>query len=321
MSDFLVLSRAEIEPLLTLPDAMDCVEQAFRELALGQASLFPVIRERIEPYGGYFGVKAGHLRTAGVLGYKGGGFWASNRDQGVAAHQSVIVLYSPATGVPMAALDGNFITVIRTGAAGAIAARVLARRDSHNAALIGTGVQARIQLTALRQVLPIERVRCYSRNPASAAAFAESVGGEAADSIEAAVDNADVVVTATPSFEPLVRSNWIRAGTHINAFGADTRGKQELDIELVSTSTRIADHLPQSREIGEFQHAFRAGRVSDVHAELGEVLAGMKPGRTSPTEITIFDATGIALQDLAVAARVYDIAQRKGVGTHIKMDS
>ena len=322
---FLVLARSEVESLVSLRDAMGAVEEAFRDLARGEAMLFPVIRERIDPYGGFFGVKAGYLPSRGCLGYKGGGFWASNRAKGMAGHQSVIMLYDPETGAPKAAIDGNYLTVIRTGAVGAIAARVLARKDSRIAAMIGAGVQGAIQLAGLREVLPIEEVRCYDKDSAAAEQFARDAAAaglraSASATTAEAVDGADVVVTATPSFQPIVEAAWIRPGMHINAFGADTRGKQEIDEKLMPRAKVVADHLPQSREIGECQHAFRSGLIDKVHAELGEILTGSKPGRESADEITLFDATGIALQDLAVAARAYDAAIASGVGTRVVLD-
>jgi alanine dehydrogenase len=301
------------------------VEDAFRELARGQAMLFPVVRERIDPYGGFFGVKAGYMAARGCLGYKGGGFWASNRDKGLAGHQSVIVLYDPETGAPKAAMDGNYLTVIRTGAVGAIAARALARKNSRIAAIIGTGVQGAIQLAGLREVLPLEEVRCYDKSAASNRAFAAAAATDGlrvipCDTAAAAVAGADVVVTATPSFQPVIQDAWIATGTHVNAFGSDTRGKQELEAKLLARAKVVPDYLPQARELGECQHAFAAGLIGNVHAELGEILTGAKPGRESDDEITVFDATGIALQDLAVAACAYAAALERGVGTRVRLD-
>jgi len=324
MSLFTILTRAEIEGLVSFRDAIEAVEQAFQDLARGEASLFPVIRERIDPYGGYFGVKAGYLKTRGCLGYKGGGFWASNREKSLAGHQSVILLYDPETGIPRAALDGNYITVIRTGAVGALAARHLARRNSRIAAVIGAGVQGAIQLDGLREALPIEEVRCFDLNPDSSRALtarASALGLRAVSAMSPreAVEGADVVVTATPSFQHILEDAWIARGTHISAFGADTRGKQELDPRLLGRARLVADYLPQSREIGEFQHAFREGIVDGVHAELGEILNGWKPGRETEDQVTVFDATGIALQDLAVAARALAAAEAAGVGTKVAL--
>jgi len=322
---FLILARAEVETLVSLRDAIAAVEEAFCDLARGQAMLFPVIRERIDPYGGFFGVKAGYMAARGCLGYKGGGFWASNRDKGLAGHQSVILLYDPETGAPQAAMDGNYLTVIRTGAVGAIAARALARKNSRIAAIIGTGVQGAIQLAGLREVLPIEEVRCYDKASGSNQAFAASTAAAGlrvipCDTAAEAVAGADVIVTATPSFQPVIEDGWIAPGTHINAFGSDTRGKQELDVKLMARAKVVPDYLPQARELGECQHAFRAGLIQQVHAELGEILTGSKPGRESDDEITVFDATGIALQDLAVAARAYTAAQERGMGTRVRLD-
>jgi len=322
---FLILSRREVETLVSLRDAMVAVEEAFGDLARGEAMLFPVIRERIDPYGGFFGVKAGYLASRRCLGYKGGGFWASNRARDLAGHQSVIMLYDPETGVPLAAIDGNYITVIRTGAVGAIAARALARKDSRVAAMIGAGVQGAIQLAGLREVLPIEEIRCYDKDGAAAELFASEAASAglratASRTAAAAVDGADIVVTATPSFQAIIEAAWIRPGMHINAFGADTRGKQEIDEKLLPRVKVVTDYLPQAREIGECQHAFRTGLIDKVHAELGEILTGGKPGRESAGEITMFDATGIALQDLAVAARAYAAAMERGVGTRVALD-
>jgi alanine dehydrogenase len=322
---FLVLSRAEIERLISLDGAIQAVEEAFCALARGEAFLFPVIRERIDPYGGFFGVKAGYLASQGCLGYKGGGFWASNRDKGMAGHQSVIVLYDPATGAPKAAMDGNYLTVIRTGAVGALAARCLARKESHKAAIVGAGAQGAIQLAALRAVLPIQEVKCYDRDRGANEAFTVSAAAAglratASHTPEEAIEGVDVIVTATPSFQPIVKAEWIAPGTHISAFGADTRGKQEIEAELLPRAKVVVDYLPQAREIGECQHAFGKGLIREVHAELGEILTGAKPGRENSQEITIFDATGIALQDLAVAGRAYASAMEQGAGVRVTLD-
>ncbi len=322
---FVVLTRAEIEGLVSLRDAITAVEEAFRALADGQAFLFPVIRERVDPYGGFFGVKAGYLASRGCLGFKGGGFWASNREKGLAGHQSVILLYDPATGAPRAAMDGNYLTIIRTGAAGAIAARALARPDSRRVAVIGTGAQGAVQLAGLREVLPVEEVRCYDAQAEASREFARRAAGDglrasACRTPRDAVEGADVIVTATPSFQPVIQDAWIGPGTHINAFGADTRGKHEVDEKLLARAKVVVDYLPQAREIGECQHALRAGLIESVHAELGEILTGRKPARESDQEITVFDATGVASQDLAVAAVAYERALERGAGLRVNMD-
>jgi len=318
-SQILVLSRSQIERLISLKDAISVVEQAFKDFALGKATNFPVIREKIEPFGGFFGVKAGYLSSQGYLGYKGGGFWRSNPKSGLAAHQSVIVLYHPETGLPLAVMDGNYLTVIRTGAAGAIAARYLAKPDSTKVAIIGTGTQANIQLASLLTVLPVEEICCYGTNPESAQKFAVSwrnrqIHTIACSAAEEAVQGADIIVTTTPSFQPIILEDWVSPGTHINAIGSDTRGKQEIDHRILGRAKVVVDSWDQAKELGESQHAFREGLIKGPYAEIGEIVAQMKPGRENDSEITVFDSTGMAIQDLAVAAHVFQAAQHHRVG-------
>jgi alanine dehydrogenase len=321
---FVVLTRSEVEALVSLRDAIRVVEQALADFAQGKGLLFPVIRERIDPYGGFFGVKAGYLASRGCLGYKGGGFWASNRGKGLAGHQSVIVLYDPETGVPRALMDGNYLTVIRTGAIGAIAAKYLARADSRRVAVIGAGTQGAIQLAALREVLPIEEVRSFDSQPEVSETFARRAAEEGLRAAccatpRDALDGADIIVTATPSFQPVVKDEWVRPGMHINAFGADTKGKHEIEEKVLARAKVVVDYLPQAGEIGECQHAFRSGLIQSVHAELADIVVGRKPGRETATEITLFDATGIALQDLAVAMCAYEAALERGLGTRLQL--
>jgi ornithine cyclodeaminase/alanine dehydrogenase len=321
---FLVLRRAEIENLISLADAIRVVEEALVDFGKGKGFLFPVIRERIDPYGGFFGVKAGYLASRGCLGYKGGGFWAANRERGLAGHQSVIVLYDPETGRPSALMDGNYLTIIRTGAVGAIAARYLARPDSRRVAIIGAGAQGRIQLAALREVLPVVEVRCFDLDSQCSQGLAglasrEGLRAMACVTTQEAVEGADVIVTATPSLAPIIRDEWIQPGMHINAFGADTKGKHEIDPKVLVRAKVVVDYWPQAREIGECQHPFGSGLIRSVHAELAEVAAGRKPGRESGTEITLFDATGIALEDLAVAMFAFEAAVERGMGLQVPL--
>jgi alanine dehydrogenase len=322
---FVVLTRSEVETLVSLQDAIRVVEQALADFAQGNGFVFPVIRERIDPHGGFFGVKAGYLASRGCLGYKGGGFWASNHGKGLAGHQSAIVLYDPETGVPRALMDGNYLTVIRTGAIGAIAAKYLARADSRRVAVIGAGTQGAIQLAALREVLPIEEVRSFDSHAEVSERFARRAAEQGLRAAccatpRDALDGVDIIVTATPSFQPVVEDAWVRPGMHINAFGADTKGKHEIEEKVLARAKVVVDYLPQAGEIGECQHAFRSGLIQSVHAELAEIVAGRKPGRESATEITLFDATGIALQDLAVAMCAYEAALQRGLGTRLQLD-
>ena len=168
-------------------------------------------------------------------------------------------------------------------------------------------------------------MRSFDLDRATNQAFArlaseQGLQAEACAGPQEAVEGADLVVTATPSFRPIVEDAWIRPGMHLNAFGADTKGKHEIEAKVLARAKVVVDYLPQAREIGECQHAFRGGLIDGVHAELGEIVAGRKPGRESDAEITLFDATGIALQDLAVALRAYEGALERGLGTRLQLD-
>jgi alanine dehydrogenase len=322
----LVLSRADVEPLIGLHEAIPVVEKAFEDLAAARAVVYPVIRERIDPHGGFFGVKAAYLRSQGYLGYKGGGFWKDNRAHGLEGHQSLILLYDPVTGAPTAVIDGNYLTILRTGAVGAIAAKHLARKGARTVAVIGCGAQGRIQVAALRQVRPIGTVRCYSRGAESAARFAAHCRALGVDAVSCsseqdAVKGADIIVTSTPSFAPVVKDAWVTPGVHINAIGADTEGKHEIDQAILARAKVVVDSWSQAARLGECQHGVRDGLLSSPHAELGEIVAGQKPGREREEEVTVFDATGLAIQDVAVAAYVYEAARARQVGTPLDMDS
>lgn len=322
---FLVLTRSDIEPLIGLKEAIPVVESAFKDFAFGKASIFPVIREKIEPFEGFFGVKAGYLASKGYLGYKGGGFWKTNLERGIAGHQSVILLYNPETGIPLAAMDGNYLTIVRTGAVGAVAAKYLARRNSRKVGIVGTGTQGKIQLSGLLEVLPIEKILSFDLNQEANQKFADQWKRSGVQIIpcgtaKEAVNGVDVIVTTTPSFHPIIKDEWVLPGMHINAIGSDTKGKQEIDEKVLGRAKIVVDSLNQARELGECQHAFRDSIIQTIHAELGEIIAQMKPGRETDSEITLFDATGIALQDLAVAAFAYEAAVARGVGIYLKLD-
>jgi ornithine cyclodeaminase len=226
--------------------------------------------------------------------------------------------------------DGNYVTFIRTAAAGAVALRHLARPDSEVAVVVGAGVQGHGQVLALASVLQRLRViRCFDVDAERLSAFVNVVTPlvrprvEAADSLDRAVRDADVVVTCTPARQPFLRSAWIRPGTHISAMGADTKGKHEVESALLTHATLVVDDVAQATELGESQHLRSMdGPTQDrIHATLGEVTAGRKVGRTRRDEITLFDATGIALQDLAVAGVALERAIADGLGYRMDLAS
>jgi len=279
--------------------------------------------------GGAFHVKAAGVKLPGraYFAAKTNANFPGNRERfGLPTIQGVVLLFDAESGVPLAVLDSIEITILRTGAATAVAAKVLARSDSRTATVVGCGEQGRIQLAALAGVLPIERVWVFDADPGRGQRFAEersrelSISVEATTDLGAAVRASDVCVTCTPSRVPLVRVDDVRRGTFLAAVGADSAEKQELDPRILARAKVVVDSLAQCAEIGELHHAIAAGLLSraDVHAELADVLDGRKPGRTNPEEVTVFDSTGTALEDVATAAAVYEKALVAGRGTRFR---
>jgi alanine dehydrogenase len=225
-------------------------------------------------------------------------------------------------------MDGTHITAYRTGAAGAVAASVLARKNSKRVGIVGAGTQGRMQIMALKELFKIEEIRAWDLVGEVADRYAkemsEGLGIEvnAFAEVEKVVRDADIVVTVTPSREALVKREWISEGVHINAIGADGPGKQELDPQIVAMADKVVvDSLAQCRKIGEIQHALKQNLITenDIHAEIGHILIGEKAERESEKEVTMFDSTGLAAQDIAAAYVVYKEAKEKGLGLTTKL--
>jgi ornithine cyclodeaminase len=315
----LVVSEKLARELVSIEDAIAVVGDAFAAAHGGKARSYPVVRELVGHADGIFGVKSGYDGSLPVLGLKAGGYWPGNVARGLSNHQSVVLLFDRDTGQAVAVVSANYLTGVRTGAASALATRHLARPAARVLGLIGTGAQSLYQLRATCVVRPIARVLAWDPNEASLAAFGQAVAARGlafeAPGIEAVARRADILISVTPSRSALVRREWIRPGTHINAMGADTAGKQELDPALVAEATVIVDDLEQAISIGECQHAYKLGLISREHVRwtLGAAVAGAF-GRKSAAEMTLFDGTGIALQDLAVAELACRRAREKGQG-------
>lgn len=320
--EVLILSGSEVARALSLERCIGAVTDAFVAHHRGEGRSYPVVRQQLLN-GGIFGVKSGYLPTVSALGLKAGGFWASNSRKGVPTHQATALLFDPSSGQLRAVLDANVVTVLRTAAAGALAAKALAPTATRQAALIGAGTQAIAQTHALVWARPsLGAVRVVARSDESYKRYCDGVVGlklaiERAASVEQAVDGADVIITVTPSWEPLVSREWVSPSAYIGAFGADTAGKQELDPTLLRDALVVVDDWEQARSIGECQHAHRLGFLprEAVHGSLGAICAGELPGRQDDSTLTIFDSTGIALQDLAAAAATIEAAAVLGLGS------
>ncbi|ULH18122.1 ornithine cyclodeaminase family protein (plasmid) [Deinococcus sp. KNUC1210] len=325
-----VLDDVTIRALLTYPNVIDLIERAFAADARGQATVLPVIGHSLN--GGRYSIKSSHLRLSDgedaldVFGLKMGSYFPGNAEQGLPTHSAAMLLGDPDTGQPSALLAANAITEFRTAAVGAVAARHLARDDASVVALFGTGAQARAQLKALMHVRAVRAVRVWSRSTERAERFAEELGllGITARAVKdgrAACEGADIVVTVTPSERAIIERGWIAPGTHVNAMGSDAPGKQELDPLLVANAKVVVDRRAQSVTIGELQGPLMLGlmRVEDVHAELGEICAGLALGRSSREEVTVFDSTGVSFQDTVLAGQVLRLARDRSVLTSFKL--
>ena len=311
-----MLNADVVAAYLQPDDVLAAVREAFVLHSEDKGRVFPVIRERLST-GGVFGIKAGDVQSEGLLGFKAAGFWPSNRGLGSEPHQATIMLVDPATGRPVCIIDGNAITTARTGAAGALGLHQLARRDSTQLCVIGTGVQARVQVDYALRVLPdIQYVRYVSIDRKSDENFEHHFAGrvavECAIDADAAVAQSDVVITATPGGGPLFDAGAVKPGTHLNCVGTDTKGKRELPEGVLARVRLVVDDLVQSRQIGESQWAPDTPAI-----EIGDLLTGKAGLERGPGDITLFDLTGLALQDLTVARLIHEKARTDGKGVDI----
>jgi len=320
----LIISEPLAQSLVSVEDAIEAVASTFAAMARGDARNYPVVREVVGHADAVYGVKAGGDVSAPFLGLKAGGYWPHNLGRGLTNHQSSTLLFDPDTGRAMALVSANYLTGIRTGAASAIATRSLAREDASVLGIIGTGGQSLHQLRATAAVRRISRVHAWDMQPDSAARFARAVQEMGFDCVaestpEAVARAAEIIVTVTPSQKPILMRDWIRPGTHISAMGTDTRGKQELDPAVVAAARVFVDEAAQAITIGDCQHAHAAGLIREADlVPLGQVLIGMAQGRQSPEQITLFDGTGVALQDLVVADLAVKRARTTDRGTEVE---
>jgi alanine dehydrogenase len=317
MSKVLVIKQDLVKELVSMSGAIEMVEQAFLGFHQKKSKIYPAVREMVEEHNGIFGIKSAYLMDEKCMGLKAGGFWNNNVKKGKTNHQSTMVLFDAETGEPVCLLDANYLTGIRTGAAGAVAAKYLARKDSKTVGIIGAGVQSRTQLEGLLDQFPIEQVLIFDRFQESAKKFEQEIvekglQAHVCDSPETLAGKADIIVTTTPSFSPVLKTSWVKEGTHINAMGSDTKGKRELDIDQVPAK-RVCDLWEQSSIMGECQHGTEK---ADIHAEIGQIVSGERAGRENEKE---FDGTGIAVQDLQVAAYVYSKAKEKNLGVTVEL--
>ena len=326
----LLLTDREVRGLLNMEEVMGAVELAFKEKGLGRAQMPAKLYLFYEKYGGDLRAMPSYLEALDISAVKIVNVHPDNRaKRGLPTVMATIILIDPGSGFPMAIMGGTAITDFRTGAAGGVAAKYLANPDPKVIALVGAGAQAKTQLMALLALYRDFEVRAWSRSDSTREAFLAEMGplceGRARlrgfDDLEKAVRGADIIVTTTPSREPLVADEWVSNGAHINCIGADAPGKQELDPAILKRSKIIVDDWEQASHSGEINVPISKGLLGkgDVWAELGEVVAGLKPGRESKRELTVFVSTGLAVQDAVTAALVYRKASERGLGRMIPL--
>ncbi len=323
--DLLLLSEQEVSDLLRMDEVIEVVELAFRESALGHVQMPPKIYLHYDRYNGDLRTMPAYLERLDISAVKIVNVHPNNmKVKGLPTVMATILLVEPETGKPLAIMGGRKITAMRTGASGGIAAKYLAKKDSKVAAFIGCGVQARTQLAALLLVFPqLTKISMWDVQSVASQGFASeikyrklSIETNVAGDVESALEGADIVVTTTPSTKPLIQNAWIPLGAHLNCIGADAPGKEEIDPAILRRAKLVVDNWEQASHSGEINVPLSSGMITKANlwAELGEVVAGTKLGRTNKNEITVFDSTGLAIQDAVTAELVHRraIAQKKG---------
>jgi ornithine cyclodeaminase len=310
------IGEPELRAAITPAIAVDAIREAFRADGEGRAHVPAVINLEVPAHHGEFHVKTALIDGVPHVAVKIASGFYDNPARGLPSGSGLMAVFDAATGMPVALLlDNGFLTDIRTGAAGAIAADVLAPKHVGVVGILGSGLQARYQVRCLRSVRAFSSIVAWSPNRDRLEAYlremrAHGLGAAAAPTPEAVCRGADLIITTTPAREPLVRAEWLRPGQHLTAVGSDAPGKQELEPScLARADLLVVDRLTQCASFGELRHALDAGLLQPgrVHAELGEIVAGLKPGRTSDTQLTIADLTGVGFQDTAIASRALQL--------------
>ena len=318
----LIVPENRIAELVTPEMAFAAVEAVFAAMARGEARNFPVVREALGHEDALYGFKGGFDRSGQHLGLKAGGYWPHNLERrGVINHQSTGFLFDPDTGKPTAMVGGNLLTALRTAAASSVSIKYLARPDAKVLGMVGAGHQATFQLRAALQQRQFEKVIGWNYHPEMLPNIAKVAEGAGVPFEAVSLDGmraADVIITITSAFAPSLMAAHVSPGTHLACMGTDTVGKQEVEAALVAGATGFTDGIAQSGSICGAQHAVKAGLLSGGQINpIGAVINGAHPGRSSAEEITLFDGTGVGLQDLAVAAAIVDLAVEKGIAVKV----
>jgi len=318
MGKLAILSEKIVRNIVSRELAFDAVRAAYEAVAMDRAKPFDVAIGTGLNDGEAFAIKSGVDKENSMVGLKCGTYWAGNYNLGIPAHGSTILLLDTQTGFPTALINANHMNGYRTAAGDAIAVSWLARENASVLGVIGAGHQAEQEIRAVAEVRSLKQIKISTRTEARAQWIANQLRDVEIDirftNLEEAVRGSDIVITVTPSEAALIQNDWVEDGMHISAMGADDRGKHELDTAMLSRASLFADFPQQSVVIGEFQHGHREGHIQSIDeiCAMGHVTSGDAPGRISDSQITIFDSSGIAIQDLTVAGAVFEKAREMG---------
>lgn len=320
----LLLNKENVGSLIRMGEVIGTVEEAYKAFNSGQVNQPPYTCIHLPP-SGEIDFKISHSAANEIISMKAssGGFPNNPTDHGVPSGMGTVLLFDARSCALICVMDGSLLTGLRTGAAGAVSVKVLARQNARKITSIGTGNQARMQIRAIHEVMKIEEIHAWDHHPENLARYKVDIEREfsipvvMARSMQAAVEQADILITTTRGKGALVEAAWVQPGTHIVAMGTDTYGKQELEPEIFRHAKIVNDSTAQCIEKGETWHPLNQNIITqaDIHAEIGEILLGKKPGRETDHEITIFDSTGMAIQDNTTAAKIYRNAIASQTGT------
>ena len=320
----LIVTEQACKQVIGRGDSFKAVEAVFAAMAKGDAWNFPVVREAIGYADALYGFKSGFDRAGLSLGVKSGGYWPGNSKKGLTNHQSTVFLFDPDSGQLQALVGGNYLTAVRTAAASSVSIAHLARNDAKVLGMVGAGHQSTFQLRAALEQREFEKVIGWNLHLDDLSKLQVIVeeNGLPFEAVtrEQLAAQADVIITITSAHESLIMKDWVKPGVHIACMGTDTKGKQEVDPELLAMASVFTDEIAQSVTIGEAQHAIAGGLIGeDDITAIGDVINGNHPGRSSDAEVTLFDGTGVGLQDLAVASAAAKLAVAHGMAQQVEL--
>ncbi len=332
MFEIQVLSKEDISKILRMNKVIDVVESVYKSKSEGMTDVWPTVFYDFNPGRADMDIKSGYLKSKQLFGHKTVTWFGANAEKNLPTLIGMIAVFDAETGVPIGITDASYITGMRTGAAGALGAKYLARKNSENLLIVGAGNQAIFQIAAVLTVIPdIKKVRVAALNPSKTKKFVESISHklqndfeistpgiifEHAVDLESAVKESDIIISVTPAREPIIKRDWVQKGTHLSCIGADMEGKQEIDSEIMSSSIIFVDDIAHCKDAGEIEIPLKQGVISekDIVGEIGDLILNKVTGRTSEDQITIFDATGMALLDIATAQVALNAAKETGLG-------